>query len=56
MPGGNCGVKQQQFGKLDVEWSIGTTLNSSARGLGFEPTPNPISSPFFKTTDLKMNP
>ncbi len=45
---------------VDVEWSIGSTQDSGARGPGFDPTPSPdgifwkLSSPFLQTTDLKM--
>jgi hypothetical protein len=50
-------MKQLTF--VDVEWSTGRTLDSSARGPGIDPTPNPdgifwkLSSPFFQTTDIK---
>ncbi len=42
-----------------VEWSIGSTHDSGARGPEFNPTPDPdgifwkLASPFFQTTDLK---
>jgi hypothetical protein len=45
---------------MDVEWRIGSTHDSSARGPGFDFHPDPgwhfngnLSSPFFQTTDLK---
>jgi hypothetical protein len=44
---------------VDVEWRIGRTQGSGARGPGFDPTSKPrmaifwkLSSPLFQTTDL----
>jgi len=43
---------------MDVEWYIGSTHRSGARGPGFDSHPDlealsDLSSPFFETTDLK---